>query len=131
MINTAIDRIDLGTIDGFSIRAELFDDPTCYSDYPDGDYSDEQIAAYRAGDWYYTTIVVTASRAGIDLGSDSLCMVAYGSMPGAGEIDPLNDADGSLAAYRADMIDNAVADARLKLTEMIDAAIDDSMGADA
>jgi hypothetical protein len=43
-------------------------------------------------------------------------------------IDPLQDEGGSLDAYRADMIDNAVADARLKLSQLIDAAIDDSMG---
>jgi hypothetical protein len=120
MINTAIDSIDLGIVDGFQIHAELFDDPTYYGDGPDGDYSDEQIAAYRAGDWYYTVIVVTASRAGHKLGSDTLGLVEYGTIPGAGEIDPLNDEHGSLAAYRADMVDNAVADARMTLSQIND-----------
>jgi len=133
-----IDSIELGTVDGFDIRADLVPDTTYYGGEPDGDYTPEQIAWFNDGDWYYVGIIVTASRAGTDLGSDSLWAVEAGTFPlDNGEtdpckrlrnIDPLHDEGGTLDAYRADMIDNAVADARLKLTELIDAAIDDSMG---
>ena len=137
-----IDSIDLGTRDGFDIRAELVPDTTYYSE-PDGDYDPETVAAFRNGDWHYVGIIVTASRNGTDLGSDSLWAVEAGTMPvgkwgypslavPGGEsrmVDPLRDDEGSLNGYREDMVGNAVADARLKLTELIDAAIDDSMGA--
>lgn len=125
-----LDSIDLGTIDGFDIRAELEIDNTYYSE-PDGDYTPEQIAAFTNGDWYYVTLIVTASRGDIDLGSDSLGLVESGMFPhsdGTVWVDPLRDKDGSLAYYREDMISNAIADARLKLTELVDAAIDGSMG---
>jgi hypothetical protein len=85
------------------------------------DYQPDTIEAWRDDLWMFVGIIVTASRAGIDLGSDSLWMVESGSMPGVGWIDPLRDKDGSLACYREDMIGNAIADARLKLTELIDA----------
>jgi hypothetical protein len=127
-----IDSIKLGTVDGFDIRADMVPDTAYYSE-PDGDYTPEQIAWFKAGDWGYVGIIVTASRNGVDLGSDSLWAVDAGTMPfdiPANQIfiDPLHDSNGTLATYRADMIDNAIADARLKLTELIDAAIDDSMG---
>ena len=124
-----IDSIDLDSVDGFDIRAEIVPDDTAY-DEPQGDYPPEIVEAWRNDDWHYVTIIVTASRAGTDLGSDSLCMVEYGTFPhtdGTVWVDPLRDKDGSLAYYRADMIDNAVADARMKLTELIDQAIDGSM----
>lgn len=140
-----IDSIKLGTAEGFDIRADMVPgNHTTYSGgEPDGDYTPEEIAAFCRDDWYYVGIIVTASRNGTDLGSDSLWAVEAGTMPvgkwgypslavPGGEsrmIDPLRDSGGSLDTYRADMIDNAVADARLRLTELIDAAIDDSMGA--
>jgi hypothetical protein len=133
-----IDSIELGTVEGFDIRADMVPDTATHHAEPDGDYTPEQIDWFNDGDWYYAGLIVTASRNGTDLGSDSLWAVEAGTMPlDNGEtdpckrlrnIDPLRDADGSLDAYRADMIDNAIADARLKLTELIDAAIDDSMG---
>lgn len=96
-----IDSIDLGTIDGFQLRAELV---------PDTDPA-------NASDIDFVGIIVTASRAGIDLGSDSLWgIIQYG--------DPLRTSRmrGSVfAAYRADLIDNAIADAHMKLAELFDA----------
>lgn len=124
----ALDSIELGTRDGFDIRADMVDEDY-YQPVPDGDcYTDEQIDAYVRGDWKYVGIIVTASRNGIVLGCDSVWSVDCGHMPGIGHVDPLRQEGGSLDTYRADMIDNAVADARLKLTELIDAAIDNSMG---
>lgn len=106
-----IDSIDLGTVDGFDIRADMFPDTTCY-------------------DWHYVGIIVTASRAGVDLGSDSIWGMQYGKLtPDSPFVDPLTGIGPFANGYGPDLIDNAVADARLKLTELIDAAIDDSMGA--
>lgn len=127
-----IDSIELGTVDGFDIRADLVPDEQYYSE-PDGDYSPDAVAAFRNGDWHYVGIIVTASRAGIDLGSDSIWAVEYGTMPvgkwgyppnvpAGGEsrmIDPLRDEGGSLDYYRADMIDAAVTAARATLASLM------------
>lgn len=129
-MNNIIDSIDLGTIEGFDIRADIVPDDTAL-DGPQGDYPAEIIEAWRNDDWTYVTLIVTASHGDIDLGSDSLGLVESGMFPhsdGTVWVDPLRDKDGSLDYYREDMISNAIADARLKLTELVDAAIDDSMG---
>ena len=111
-----IDSIDLGTVEGFDIRAITV---------PDHDYAADANTATDSARWHWVGIIVTASRHSIELGSDSI----WGVECQRGVTDPLRDANSALAHYRADLIDNAVADARLKLTELIDAAIDDSMGA--
>jgi hypothetical protein len=111
-----IDSIDLGTVDGFDIRAITV---------PDHDYAADANAATDSARWDWVGIIVTASRAGIELGSDSL----WGVECERNVTNPLRDKDGTLDTYCGDMIENAVADARLKMTQLIDAAIDDSMGA--
>jgi hypothetical protein len=131
-MSDSIDSIPLGTVDGFDIRADLVHDTTTHYSAPDGDYTPQQIAWFNDGDWYYAGLVVTASLHGTDLGSDSLWAVETGTMPFDNEenllmIDPLRDKNGSLATYREDMVSNAVADARLRLTELVDAAIDDGI----
>lgn len=129
-----IDTLELGTVDGFDIRADIVPDDTALDGGPCdvADYPANVVRAWRDDRWMFVGIIVTASRAGVDLGSDSIWMVERGDIPsedGAStvEIDPLRDEDGSLAYYRGDLIDNAIADARLKLTELVDAAIDDSI----
>lgn len=108
-----IDTIDLGTIDGFELRGELVPDTDSEPADFDG-YTTDQIRAWKRDDWGFCGIIVTASRAGIDLGSDSLWAVEYGAMPDIPDfLNPLKDSD-----YMADLIDNAIADARLKLTEL-------------
>lgn len=109
-----IDSIDLGTVDGFDIRAITV---------PDHDYAADANTATDSARWDCVGIIVTASRAGIELGSDSL----WGVKCERGVTNPLRDDEGHLALYREDMVGNAIADARLKLTELIDAAIDDSI----
>ena len=111
-----IDTIELGTVDGFDIRAITV---------PDHDYAADANNATDSARWDWVGIIVTASRAGIEMGSDSL----WGVECERNVTNPLRDSNGSLATYREDMVSNAIADARLKLTEMVDAAIDDSMGA--
>jgi hypothetical protein len=124
-----IDSIELGTIEGFDIRADIVQDDTALDTPLDvAEYQPDTVEAWLNEEWMFVGIIVTASRAGTDLGSDSIWMVERGDIPGIGDVDPLRDKDGSLDCYRADMIDNAIADARLKLTELIDAAIDGSMG---
>lgn len=122
-----IDTIDLGSRDGFDIRADIVQDDTAINPTDVADYQPDTIQAWHDEQWMFVGIIVTASRMGTDLGSDSVWLVERGDMAGSGEVDPLRDKGGSLDTYRADMIDNAVADARLKLTELIDAAIDGSM----
>lgn len=111
-----IDSIELGTVDGFDIRAITV---------PDHDYAADANNATDSARWDWVGIIVTASRAGIDLGSDSL----WGVECERNVTNPLRDADGHLALYREDMVGNAVADARMTLIQLVDAAIDDSMGA--
>lgn len=126
---TTIDSIDLGTREGFDIRADIVPDNTYYAE-PDGDYTPEQVAAFKNGDWHYVGIIVTASRGDVALGSDSLWAVEKGMMPLDSEIseyiDPLRD-EHAASDYFPDMIDNAVAEARLNLTELVDDAIDGSI----
>ena len=126
---TTLDSIELGTVEGFDIRAEI----VTTEDAPDGDYPADVMLAYGEGEWQIVDLIVTASRGGVTLGSDTLGGVEYGQFPKPNSrdwywVDPLRDSNSTLSCYRADMIDNAIADARLKLTELIDAAIDNSMG---
>ena len=121
-----IDSITLDSVDGFDITAQTVADETYYAE-PDGDYTDEQIAAFQRGDWGYVGIVVTASRAGIELGSGGIWGVEAGVYPLDSEvsevIDPLNDAGGSLAHYRDDLVSEAVSEARETLRRLTDEAI--------
>lgn len=124
-----IDSIDLPSRDGFDIRADMVDQDY-YQPTPDGDtYSTETIDAYVSGAWKYVGVIVTASRHGVDLGSDSVWDMEYGNLTADSPfVDPLTGVGPEFAnGYGPDLIDNAVADARLKLTELVDAAIDGSM----
>lgn len=125
-----LDSIELAPVQGFSISAKIVDEDY-YPPMPEGDnYTTEQIDAYVRGDWKYVGIIVTASRGGVELGTDSLWSVEYGSFPIDGRtvfIDPLHDSKGSLAAHVTAMAEFAVDEARKKLTELVDAGIDGSM----
>jgi hypothetical protein len=110
----AIETMSWGTVDGFDITARAV---------PDNDFGADAVvgfgldvgAAYAAGEFCYVGVIVTASRAGVALGSDSIWGSEYGTIPGVGVVNPLSDSD---YMYRADLIDNAVADARMRLTEI-------------
>lgn len=107
-----IDTRDFGTIDGFDIRAVMLAD---HDSTPfDADcYSDEDIAAWKRDEWRYVGIEVIASRAGVELGTDSIFGMGYG-MIGGRDIDPFmgDDADTFANWYRGDLIAGAIADAR-------------------
>lgn len=128
-----IETLELLPVEGFDLRADLVPDDTALDGGPTdvADYPDDVVQAYRDGFWWFTGIIVTASRNGIDLGSDSVWGVEYGMMPkGDGtaiDIDPLNDADGSFEYYRDGLIANAIADARMTLSNLADAAIDEAL----
>lgn len=124
-METIIDTIDLEAVAGFDIRAEI----VTTEDGLDGDYPADVRLAYDEGEWQIVDLIVTASRGGIALGSDRLGGVEYGQFPKPDSsdwywVDPLRDSCGTLATYRSDMIDNAVADARMTLSNLVDAAID-------
>lgn len=124
-----LDTIDLPPQEGFDLRADVVQDDTALPNGPSdvGDYPADTVQCWRNDDWMFVGIIVTASRNGTDLGSDSIWMVERGWFPGELYVDPLRDKDGSLDYYRADLIDNAIADARMKLTSLIDEAIDSSI----
>ena len=102
--------------DGFEVTALLVPDTDSHADESWRDMDADTRAAYERGDWQYVGVLVTASRAGLDLGSDSILGSQYGSIPGVdGFVNPLTDTD---YPYRADLIDNAIADARMALAEL-------------
>lgn len=107
-----IDQKHLGTVDGFDIDAYIV--PDSDSDPSDADcYSADDIAAYRAGRWSYVGTTVTASRAGIVLGSAHLGGSEYGDLPGIDHwVSPLNgDGDDVINGYGPQMIAEAIAEA--------------------
>lgn len=113
-----IDQADLGKVRGFDLRVEVVPDDTAY-DEPIAEYADfDVVRAWLHGDWEYVGLIVIASRAGIDLGSDSVWAVERGYFPDR-FIDPLAGPDPAFEWYREDMISNAVADADMKLEEMV------------
>lgn len=114
-----IDNKQLGTIDGFDITARIEHD----SDITPNDfdcYSDEVVAAWKSDRWHYVGLIVTASRNGIELGSDSLWGIEYGDMPGVDEwLNPLNNMDD----YE-DIIDHAIEQAKDTLAKLVAGASD-------
>lgn len=115
---SAFDRKVLPSQDGFDLRAEAWYDEE-WSE-PDGEYTDEQREAFARGDWGYCGVVVVASRANIDLGSDSIWATEYGLIPGCEKwVDPLADDEGSsLSYYGPDLIEQAIDAAKAKLAEL-------------
>lgn len=86
-----IDTRDFGVIEGFDIKAVMLAD---YDSTPDDAdcYSDEDIAAWKRDEWRYVGIEVIASRAGVELGTDSIWGTEYGTLDGR-DINPLMDGD--------------------------------------
>jgi len=109
------DSIDLESVDGYDLRAEMYDDEDS-SPFEADCYSPEDISQWRNDDWKYVVIVVTASRQGIDLGSDSICSMECGRS-GDRYINPLRDDTGDEFAYGygPGLITGAVADAKAAL----------------
>lgn len=119
------DHKDLPPRDGFDLRAEAHYDEHCGAE-PDGHYTPRQVEAYQNSDWGYCGIVVVASRAGVDLGSDAIWGCEYGMLPSSDgqqtyDIDPLAEQGSSWEVYGEDLIDQAIEQAKAKLAEIVDA----------
>lgn len=109
-----IDQKRIGNLDGFEIDARLVPDPD--TDPRDYDcYDADQVAAFRLDCWQFVGVIVSASRAGVELGSSSLWAVEYGDMPGVDDfVNPLAD----VHDYVDDLIPEAIAEARKRLAEL-------------
>ena len=104
-----IDSKDLGEVGEFDIRAYLVPDDEL-TPTTNGVYTDDVIAAWKRGEWHYVTVVVTASRDGVELGSASLGGCEYGDFPGDPErVNPLNGSGGAFCnGYGPGLIKEAV-----------------------
>jgi hypothetical protein len=113
----SIDSKDLGTIDGFDLAATLEPDHDS-TPYDAECYDAQDIEAWRAGDWSYVGTVVTASKAGIELGSASLWGSESGYLCGR-EVSPLDgDGDAFVNGYGPQLICEAIEEAQRKLGEL-------------
>jgi hypothetical protein len=114
-----IDSKIVGTHDGFNIEAYLTPDLETTVE-GDGDYTDEEIRAYRNGDWSFVNVLVTASKSGTELGSANLGACQYGAFPGvSGWVSPLNGTgDDFINGYGPDLISEAVAEAKEQLDKI-------------
>ena len=83
-------------------------------------YAAEDLAAWQRGDWAYVSVVITASRDGIELGRSALGGCEYGWFPGTSErITPLNgDGHDFCNGYGPGLIADAVADAEQSLARI-------------
>ncbi|MFD4356846.1 hypothetical protein ACFWPX_30140 [Nocardia sp. NPDC058518] len=110
---------EFGTVDGFTIRAAMHDDTTA-TPHREKCYSPADIAAWKADEWSYVGIVVTASLAGVDLGEDSVWGMEYGTLGNGKDIDPLTTGDDETFANGNghDLINNAMTEAEHKLQEL-------------
>lgn len=109
----------VGTIDGFDISARLVPDvDATVADYDC--YDEAAVAAWRRGDWSYVGTIVTASKAGITLGADSIWASEYGYMPDVeGRINPLDgEGDEFVNGYGPGLIAEAISVAKAKLAEL-------------
>lgn len=107
-METYIDKKDLGVIDGLHLVAYTAQDDTVY-DRPIGDYAPDVIKAWRAGDWWYETVTVTASRNGVVVAEHSRDGRESGDIPGIPEtVHPLTD-QADLAYFIEEVIAKAKA----------------------
>ena len=114
-----IDNKTIGTIDGFDIEAHLVHDPD--SEFEVADPLDEPIkAAWLRDEWHYVGTVITASKAGIELGSSAIWGQEYGLFPGHDDwLSPLDGEGENLAnGYGPQLITEAIEAAKVKLAEI-------------
>ncbi|MGW4240949.1 hypothetical protein [Nocardia sp. NPDC004722] len=77
---TPLERLDLGVIGGFRIHARMVndEDETPKRKYDPGLCDPELMAGWRADEWSFVGVLVTASRAGVALGEASVWSLEYG-----------------------------------------------------
>ena len=132
MIDT---KRDLGRIAGFDITAHIeMDEASSITDFAydpaaiESPYSQADIDAYHAGDWGYVGIVITASKAGVELAEMSLWGCECGTMPN-GYVSPLDGHGDEFAnGYGPGLIAEVILAAQTVLRTLTDEAIDGSMG---
>lgn len=124
----SIDSRSIGKVDGFYITATLIPDDT--SPYDSDCYDEEQIKSYMRDEWSYVGTIVTASLAGVPLGSSSLWGSEYGLMPGVkGWISPLDgDGEDFINGYGPGLISEAIENAKVTLSMIIEEAADAAIG---
>lgn len=106
---------DFGNVDGFNVVAKMVADE---SDAPNSEtYSPDQIAAWKQDKWHFVGIIVTVSRAGVELGEDSVYGLELGLPAGH---NPLTEGDIDTFAheYGHDLVNNAMEEAEQKLREL-------------
>lgn len=87
-----IERLDLGVIDGFRIRAHMHydEDETPERKYDPTLLDTELVQTWRADEWFFVGVTVYAGRAGVDLGEASVWSLEYGWLGGKYH-NPLTD----------------------------------------
>lgn len=107
-----LDARELDPRDGFDLTVTLEpDDATTPDDFDS--YGAADVAAWHRGDWSYVGVVVTASRAGVELGRASIWGTEAGYSPGwDGYVDAF------ASGYVDDLIDEAIDEARARLAKL-------------
>ena len=85
-MQTLIDRISAGTIDGYELWLEIEADEFAYPDDDEG-LTPKQIQAYNENHWHYAIATVSAVKHGVTLGQASYGMLQYGVLPITDEQD--------------------------------------------
>jgi hypothetical protein len=113
-----IDWKVLPAVEGFDIRVSVVYDEDCHPESFDC-YDEQQVKAWRADEWMFVGVIVTASRRGHSLGSASLWGLERGWFPGAEErfTDPLvHGADD----FIPDLVEQAVLEADEELSRLLE-----------
>jgi hypothetical protein len=117
-----IDSKKLEPENGYDLRLEIDYDP--FGNLSDFDgFTQKQIEAYNNDEWYFVSVEVIASKAGVDLGSASYGSIEYGlytytndkdEVTGQNEIT-INDIEAYVAA---ELAGEAISRADEKLKEL-------------
>lgn len=85
-----IDSKKLEPENGFDLRMEIDYDPfASVSDYDC--YTPKQVKAWENDEWYFVSVEVIASKAGVDLGSASYGSIEYGYYTITNDKDELSE----------------------------------------
>jgi hypothetical protein len=119
---TIIESMKVGTVDGFDITAHIEFDPDTRPEDKEVYIGDSEILdAWNRDDWHFVGTVITASKAGVELGTASIWGQEYGIWPGEKHwISPLDGlgTDRFANGYGADLIAEAIEEAKAKIEEL-------------
>ena len=117
-----IDSKKLEPENGYDLRLEI--DYDLFGDLSDFDgYTPKQIEAYNNDDWYFVSVEVVASKAGVDLGTASYGSIEYGLYTNTNDKDEVTGQKeitiNDIQAYVAnELAGEAIARADEKLLEL-------------